>query len=106
MEDTFKKILHTGIGFLSLTKTKVEELVNDLIDKGRLSREEGERIMKDFKKDSATSREAIEKEMKQWLENALSKMDIAQKKDLDKLRVEVDQLQRRVTAMEGPNVIK
>lgn len=106
MEDTLKKILHTGLGFLSLTKCKVEEVVNDLIDKGRLSREEGERIMKDFKKDSATSRQAMEKEMKQWMESALGKMDIARKKDLEKLSEEVDQLQRRVTVLEGPKMIK
>lgn len=106
MEDTLKKIMYTGLGFLSLTKTKVEEMIDDLVDKGRLSREEGQRIMRDFKKDSATSREAIENEMKQWAENAMSKMDIAQKKDLDQLREEVEALQRRVTAIEGPNVIK
>ena len=106
MEDTLKKIMYTGLGFLSLTKNKVEEMIDDLVDKGRLSREEGQRIMKDFKKDSATSREAMENEMKQWVENAMSKMDIAQKKDLDQLREEVEALQRRVTAMEGPNVIK
>jgi polyhydroxyalkanoate synthesis regulator phasin len=106
MEDTLKKIMYTGLGFLSLTKNKVEEMIDDLVDKGRLSREEGQRIMKDFKKDSATSREAMENEMKQWVENAMSKMDIAQKKDLDQLREEVEALQRRVTAIEGPNVIK
>ncbi len=106
MEDTLKRMLYTGLGFLSLTKNKVDDVVNDLIDKGRLSREEGQRIMKDFRKESSSSREAMEREMKQWLEGTLSKMDIAQKKDLDELREEVATLQRRVTALEGPNVIK
>lgn len=106
MEDTFKKILYTGVGFLSLTKTKVEELIGDLIDRGKLSREEGERIMKDFKKESASSKEAMEKEMKQWLENALDKMSIAKQKDLEELEKQVEQLQTRVTALEGPNIAK
>lgn len=106
MEDTFKKILYTGIGFLSLAKEKTQEVINDLIDRGKLSQEEGERIMNDFKKESATSREAMEKEMKSWLENTLDRMDIAQKKDLEKLQLQLTDLQKRVTALEGPEMIQ
>ncbi len=106
MEDTFKKIFYTGLGFLSLTKTKIEEVISDLIDKGKLSEEEGERIMKDFKKDSASSKEAMEKEMKQWVQNALDTMDIARKKEVDELRKQLVDLEKRVTALEGPNIPK
>ena len=103
MEDTFKKILYSGIGFLSLTKSKIDEVVDDLIDRGRLSREEGERIVNDFKKDSASSKEAVENEMHQWMEKALSKMDIARKKDIEVLQQEIDALQKRVTVLENKN---
>ncbi len=106
MEDTFKKIFYTGIGFLSLAKTKMQEVVNDLMEKGKLSEEEGERIMNDFKKESASSREAVEKEMKSWLENTLNRMDIAQKKELAVLQLEIEELQKRVTALEGPKQVQ
>lgn len=101
MEDTFKKILYTGLGAVSLAKTKIDEVVDELIDRGRLSREEGEKIVKDFKKDSATSKEAMEKEVNQWMEKALDRMDIARKKDMEDLQKQVEELQKRVTALEG-----
>lgn len=106
MEDTFKKILYTGIGFLSLTKTKIQEVVNDLIERGKLSEEEGERIMNDFKKESGSSREAMEKEMKGWMESALNRMDIARKKDVEELEKQLIDLQKRVTALEGRNIVQ
>ncbi len=101
MEDTFKKILYSGIGFLSLTKSKIDEVVDDLIDRGRLSREEGERIVNDFKKDSASSKDAVENELKQWMEKTLNRMDIARKKDVEALHLQVEELQKRVTVLEG-----
>lgn len=106
MEDTFKKIFYTGIGFLSLAKTKTQEVINDLIDRGKLSEEEGERIMNDFKKESATSGEAMEKEMKGWMQSTLNRMDIAQKKDLEVLQIQIEELQKRVTALEGRNTVQ
>lgn len=106
MEDTFKKMLYTGIGFLSLAKTKTQEVINDLIDRGKLSQDEGERIMKDFKKESATSRDAMEREMRGWMENALDRMEIAKKKKLKELEKELVELQKRVTALEGSNILQ
>lgn len=106
MEDAFKKILYTGIGFFSLARDKTQEVINDLIDRGKLSQEEGERIMNDFKKESGHSKNAMESEMKHWMDSALKRMDIAQKKDLEKLQAEVEELQKRVTALEGPNLVK
>ncbi|WP_417591064.1 phasin family protein [Owenweeksia hongkongensis] len=103
MEDTFKKMLYSGIGFLSLTKSKIDEVVDDLIDRGRLSREEGEKIVNDFKKESGSSKEAVENELLQWMEKALSKMDIARKKDLEQLQKQVEELQKRVTVLESKN---
>ena len=101
MEDTFKKLLHTGIGAVSLAKAKIDEVVDDLMDKGRLSREEGEKILNDFKKDSATSKAAMQKEMSQWMEKALNRMEIARKKEVEDLRQQIEELQKRVTALEA-----
>ncbi|AEV33048.1 hypothetical protein Oweho_2073 [Owenweeksia hongkongensis DSM 17368] len=103
MEDTFKKIVYTGLGALSLAKSKMDEVVDDLIDRGRLSREEGEKIAKDFRKDSASSKEAVESELQQWMEKALNKMDIARRKDLEQLQKQVEELQKRVTVLESKN---
>lgn len=103
MEDTFKKILYSGIGFISLTKSKIDEVVDDLIDRGRLSREEGEKIINDFKKESGSSKEAVENELYRWMEKAMVKMDIAHKKDIKDLQSQLEELQKRVTVLESRN---
>ncbi len=103
MEETFKKILYTGLGALSLTKSKIDEVVDDLIDRGRLSREEGEKIVNDFKKESGSSKEAVKNEMHQWMEKALDKMDIANKNEVKDLQNQLEELQKRVTVLESRN---
>lgn len=102
MEDTMKKILYTGIGYLSLARQKTEDVIRDLINKGKISEAEGERIMKDFKKESGSTRQALEKDIKEMMAKMLDKMDIAKKRDIAALETQITELQKRVTALEGP----
>lgn len=48
MEEILKRFLYAGVGFLSLTTSKVKETVDELINNRKLTEEEGKRIIEDF----------------------------------------------------------
>ena len=102
MEDFIKKAVYTGVGFLSLARKRSKELVDRLVDEGKLSEKEGQEILDDLKKESDKSREEMEKDFREMLEKSLDKMDIATKKDLEKLEQRITALEMKQNQPEGP----
>lgn len=69
MEDLFKKFFYTGVGIASLTAEKLQETVDELIGKGKVSKEEGKKIVDDFKDKVDVRREEIESKIKDMAGN-------------------------------------
>lgn len=101
MIDLIKKAMFTGIGMLSLSKDKVEEIARDFMDKGKLSEKEGERLVDDLLKKSEESRQELKKQIEEQVQALLEKMDLASKKDLAAIRTEIDDIKSKLEAMEN-----
>ena len=52
MEDTFKKFLYTGVGMVTSTIEKVQSKINELVDEGKLTENEGRKVVDDLLDDS------------------------------------------------------
>ena len=62
MIELIKKAVLTGIGVASLTKEKMEEISKEFVEKGKLSEEEGEKLVADMLKRAEDSRKSLEKQ--------------------------------------------
>ena len=92
MIDLVKKAMFTGLGVMSLTKEKVEEIAKDFVEKGQLSEQEGRTLVKEMIEKSEESKNEIKKQIDTAVKAALSQMDIASKSDLEAVRTEIEQL--------------
>ena len=99
MMDLFKKAVLAGIGVASLTMEKVEELSKDLIDKGKLSEQEGEKFLQEMQKRAEESREALKQQTDKLVESALDRMQLAKASDLEKLQAEIEGLRKEIEAL-------
>ena len=99
MMDLFKKAVLAGIGVASLTMEKVEELSKDLIDKGKLSEQEGEKFLQEMQKRAEESREALKQQTDRLVESALDRMQLAKTSDLEKLQAEIEGLRKEIEAL-------
>ena len=99
MMDLFKKAVLAGIGVASLTMEKVEELSKDLIDKGKLSEQEGEKFLQEIQKRAEESREALKQQTDRLVESALDRMQLAKTSDLEKLQAEIEGLRKEIEAL-------
>lgn len=95
MDDLFKKIFYTGVGFASLAYKKMDELIDDLQKEGKLSEEEAEELFNKFRKETEHSREELEKELKDILEKVIDKMDLATKSELGALEKRIADLEQK-----------
>jgi polyhydroxyalkanoate synthesis regulator phasin len=97
MEDTMKEtltnILYTGIGIAFLTKEKVEELKADLIEKGKMSQEEGRQFVDDLLRRSEKARDQLDLWINKRVEERIAQFDLATRDELADLRRKVEELQ-------------
>jgi polyhydroxyalkanoate synthesis regulator phasin len=99
MIDLIKKAVLTGIGVAALTRDKVEEFSKELIDKGKLSEQEGEKFLQDMQKRAEESRDALKNQTDKFVESALNRMQLAKSSDLEKLQVEIEALRKEIEAL-------
>jgi len=96
MLDLAKRGVLTGIGLASLTKDKIEELAENIIEESKLSEEEGRKLVDDLLKQSEEARKNLEEEVKKTVGDALKRLDIPSRKDFEDLNARVEKLENQM----------
>lgn len=85
MIDLIKKAFYTGLGAIALTKEKIEELADELVEKGKLSESEVKKFVDDLFEKSETAKEQVKKQVEKITEDTFKKMKLVTKDDLKAL---------------------
>ena len=93
MKETLKNILYTGIGIAFLTKDKIEELKAALVEKGRISQEEGRQFVDDLLRRSEKARDQLDLWINKRVEERIEQFNLATRDELADLRRQVEELQ-------------
>lgn len=93
MKDMLKNVLYAGVGAAFLTKEKIEELKGDLIEKGKLTREEGKQFVDDLIKRSEKAKDELELWINKRVEDRINQFDLATKDEVADLKRQVEELQ-------------
>jgi len=95
MSDLIKNVVLTGLGVLSLTREKAENLAKDLIRKGELSETEEAKFVKDLMKKAERAGGEIEEKIEKTVRKTLKKLNIPTRKDLDEIKQKLDKLSKK-----------
>ncbi|HHD57420.1 MAG TPA: hypothetical protein ENK89_07080 [Desulfobulbaceae bacterium] len=93
MKDLLKNVLYAGVGAAFLTKEKIEELNGELIEKGKLTREEGKQFVDDLIKRSEKAKDELELWINKRVEERVDQLDLATKDEVADLKRQVEELQ-------------
>jgi polyhydroxyalkanoate synthesis regulator phasin len=93
MIELIKKAMLTGLGVASLTKEKIEEIGRDFVEQGKLSQQEGEKLVEDLLAKAEESKQEIKKQIEERIEEILKKMNLVRMSDLDELKSQIKELQ-------------
>jgi polyhydroxyalkanoate synthesis regulator phasin len=94
MDSIFKKLLNTGIGAASKITRFSAEMINELVQSGKISEEEGKGILNDLEKEGQLQQQEIENEFKMYLERMIRDMNIPTVEDYKNLEARVEILER------------
>jgi polyhydroxyalkanoate synthesis regulator phasin len=93
MLDLIKKTMLTGVGLAGLTKDKVERLAKELAKKGRLSEQEGKKLLDHLSKKSEKARKDLEAQIERVVKKTMKKMNLATREDVLKLTKRIKKLE-------------
>ena len=94
MIELVKKVLLTGVGVAALSKEKVEDLAKDFVEKGKMTEQEGKKLVDQLLSSSEEARQDLQKQIEGKVQAVLEKMDLAKKSDLEALKLEIEELRK------------
>lgn len=100
MLDMLRKATLAGIGAITLTEERARRMVEELVEQGRVSQEEGETLVKEMLAKADTSRGEWEHRVRDMVQEGFRKMDLVPRKDLEFLEQQVRALEKRVADLE------
>lgn len=96
MLDLIKKSIYLGLGAATATKEKIESLVDELIEKGQLSKDKKTEAVKEIFEKIEKEEQAIYDKVKKTVKETVDNIGIATKKDLDSLKTKIEELEKKL----------
>ena len=102
MFEIFKKSLFAGLGLAVVTKSKLESVLEKLVEEGKMSRGEAEKMGKELMESGENQWTDFETRLQETIKGFLKNMDICKTTDLKKLEKKVKAIDMRLKALEEP----
>jgi polyhydroxyalkanoate synthesis regulator phasin len=98
--DLVERTFLAGMGAAALTKDRVQELVEDFVNRGQINAEESREVVDRLVARSREEARSVLKKADSSLHGAYRELGLTSKRDLEDLQVRVQQLEHRVRLLE------
>lgn len=92
MAKLIEKGISLGLGLFTMTREKAEEVVDKLIEKGEISREEASGALDDLLNRAEKEKKELEKRINTSMENTLKNFNLATKDEIKELNQKLDDI--------------
>jgi polyhydroxyalkanoate synthesis regulator phasin len=96
MIESLKKLGLLGIGAVAITEEKIREVVNELVEKGEMSVDEGKTLVHELLTEKKKQVQDFEEKISRDVQNAISKSNIASKDDVSRLEDKITELEETI----------
>jgi polyhydroxyalkanoate synthesis regulator phasin len=100
MLELMKKGLMAGIGAVVLTTEKVQETVRKLVEEGKISTEEGEKLAQDLVKTGERQWEEITSTIAEKTKKWSNSVEVVRREEFEQLKARIESLEQRLTEIE------
>jgi polyhydroxyalkanoate synthesis regulator phasin len=97
MLNIIKKSMLTGIGLALIAKDEVEDLAKELVNKGKMSENEGTKFLEDLQKRYDETQKRLEEKVQQAVKDFMKKADVVTGDELKGLKKEIRDLKKAIS---------
>lgn len=92
MFETIDKLMLAGLGAMTMTREKAEEIFDEYVEKGKAQKDQRSGFVKDLMDRAEKSRKDMEKLISEQVEKAVTNQPLATKDDIKRLETKLDLL--------------
>jgi polyhydroxyalkanoate synthesis regulator phasin len=96
MLNIIKKSMLTGIGLALIAKDEVEDLAKELVNKGKMSENEGTKFLEDLQKRYDETQQKLEEKVQRAVKDFMKKADVVTGDELKGLKKEIRDLKKAI----------
>jgi poly(hydroxyalkanoate) granule-associated protein len=97
-----RKVLLASIGAVALAQEEIEDFINKLVERGEFAEKDGKKLFHELMERRKKDAEKTEDEIVNRVEEALDRMNIASKSDLDALSKKISSLAKMIDDLKKP----
>jgi len=102
MSDLLKKTYLLGLGLASLTREKVEEMVDELVKKGEVAEKDRRQVMSDILDRAREEQQKLTETIKDGVQKVVGEMRVPSRTQYEALLKRIDELEARLREFEKP----
>ena len=106
MAELFKKFLYTSVGLVSNTGERMQTLITDLVEKGRLSEDEGKKIVEEFTAGTTDKRNEFEDRLSGLVQDIMHKLNLPTRAQIEALEERIEELEAAQKQAKRANAAK
>ncbi len=96
MLNIVKKSMLTGIGLALIAKDEVEDLAKELVNKGKMSENEGTKFLEELQKRYDETQKKLEEKVQRAVKDFMKKADVVTGDELKGLKKEIRELKKAI----------
>lgn len=100
MFELIEKAVLTGLGAISLTQKKAEEIITELKEKYKVSEEEGKAFLDKIQGMAKEGRERVAEISETEVKKVIERIGLVSRDEFDRLQKRVDELEKRLPPSE------
>ena len=101
MKDLLKNVIYAGVGAAFLTRDKIEEVRGELVEKGKMTKDEGKEFVDDLIKRSESAKDQLELWLTRQVEDRVNQLNLATTDEVADLRRQIEELQVAINRESG-----
>lgn len=101
MKDLLKNVVYAGVGAAFLTRDKIEEVRGELVEKGKMTKDEGKEFVDDLIKRSESAKDQLELWLTRQVEDRVNQLNLATTDEVADLRRQIEELQVAINRESG-----
>jgi polyhydroxyalkanoate synthesis regulator phasin len=98
MFETLDKLMLAGLGAMSMTKERAEQIFDEYVEKGRVTRDQRSGFVRDLLDQAEKARRDMEKIIGEQVHKAIAQTNLATKDDVNSLAEKLNQLSLQISA--------
>jgi polyhydroxyalkanoate synthesis regulator phasin len=101
MLDSIVDAAKIGLGAIWLTRDNLKKLTDALIEVGKVSKEEGDRLFKELGDAGEEQRKKLKEMVEVSVKKAMDQAGLATKAEVDELKKKVAEMEEKITGTQG-----